>query len=136
VGSRKFTVKDRYLQLRSEGNFPYKLFWKIKIPLKVKIFLWLMLKNSILTKDNLLKRGWTGNAQCHLRCRMKQLTISCLAALVMCTFGLVRPPENAADLAGHLDQFVSSKPKQAGTLWMCGWSKSTKLTSPANFSTK
>jgi hypothetical protein len=37
----------------------------MEIPLKVKIFMWLTLKNSILTKDNLLTRGWTGNELCH-----------------------------------------------------------------------
>jgi hypothetical protein len=61
--SGKFRVKDLYLQLRVEGNFRQKFLWKIKIPLKVRIFLWEILKNSILIKDNLLKRGWTGNEQ-------------------------------------------------------------------------
>jgi hypothetical protein len=55
--SEKFRVKDLYLQLRAEGSFPQKFLWKIKIPMKVRIFLWEVLKNRILTKNNLLKRG-------------------------------------------------------------------------------
>lgn len=35
------------------------------IPVKIKVILWLMLKNTIvLTKDNLLRRGWHGDAGC------------------------------------------------------------------------
>jgi hypothetical protein len=30
--------------------------WKIKIPLKVKIFLWFLFRGVTLTKDNLVKR--------------------------------------------------------------------------------
>jgi hypothetical protein len=42
--SGKFRVKDLYLQLRAEGSFPQKFLWKIKIPMKVRIFLWVVLK--------------------------------------------------------------------------------------------
>jgi hypothetical protein len=38
--------------------------WKIKIPLKIKIFLWLLYRETILTKDNLVKRNWHGNEMC------------------------------------------------------------------------
>jgi hypothetical protein len=34
--------------------------WKIKIPLKFKVFLWLLYREAILTKDNLVKRNWRG----------------------------------------------------------------------------
>lgn len=33
-------------------------FWKAKIPLKIKVFLWYMQKGVILTKDNLAKIHW------------------------------------------------------------------------------
>jgi hypothetical protein len=63
--SGKFIVKDLYLQLRAEGSFPHKFHWKMKIPMKVRIFMWEVLKNSILTKNKLLKMRWSGNDQCH-----------------------------------------------------------------------
>jgi hypothetical protein len=30
--------------------------WKIKVPLKIRVFLWLLYREAILTKDNLVKR--------------------------------------------------------------------------------
>jgi hypothetical protein len=38
-----------------------KKIWKIKIPLKNKIFAWYLRQGVILTKDNLIKRNWHGN---------------------------------------------------------------------------
>jgi hypothetical protein len=38
--------------------------WKIKVPLKIKVFLWLLYREVILTKDNLVKRNWHGNILC------------------------------------------------------------------------
>jgi zinc-binding in reverse transcriptase len=38
--------------------------WNLKIPLKVKIFIWLALQGKMLTKDVLLCRGWSGSASC------------------------------------------------------------------------
>jgi hypothetical protein len=31
--------------------------WKIKVPLKIRVFLWLLYREAILTKDNLVKRN-------------------------------------------------------------------------------
>jgi zinc-binding in reverse transcriptase len=43
---------------------PYKETWTAHIPLKIKIFLWLVQKNKILTNDNLIIRGWIGDDKC------------------------------------------------------------------------
>jgi hypothetical protein len=32
--------------------------------LKIKVFIWLLYREAILTKDNLVKRNWHGNAKC------------------------------------------------------------------------
>ncbi len=56
-----FTVKSFYKAMMIQNTgFQFKNIWKFKIPPRVKVFQWLMLKNSILTKDNLLRRGWKG----------------------------------------------------------------------------
>jgi hypothetical protein len=39
-------------------NFPYKSMWTLKLPLRIKVFCWLVIKNRILTKENLKKKGW------------------------------------------------------------------------------
>jgi hypothetical protein len=44
---------------------PYNSYlWKIKIPLKIKVFLWLLYREAILIKDNLVKRNWHENEAC------------------------------------------------------------------------
>lgn len=63
--SGKFSLKSLYDHLfMSEPRFPNKMLWKAKIPLKIKIFLWLAAQDAILTKDNLVKRKWKGNKKC------------------------------------------------------------------------
>ena len=38
--------------------------WKIKVSLCIKIFMWFVHKEVILTKDNLMKINWVGNPRC------------------------------------------------------------------------
>jgi hypothetical protein len=42
------------------------LLWKLKIPLRIKIFLWYLKREVVLTKDNLARRNWNGGKQCVL----------------------------------------------------------------------
>jgi zinc-binding in reverse transcriptase len=56
-GGKDFTIKSLYQFLQ---NFPItrsdlKNIWKLVAPLRVQIFGWLMLKNSILTIENFKK---------------------------------------------------------------------------------
>jgi hypothetical protein len=41
-----------------------KMIWKMKIPLKTKVFGWYLRRGVILTKDNLAKQNWHGNQSC------------------------------------------------------------------------
>jgi hypothetical protein len=54
--SRVFSFRSFYLAMQSCGSVPYKFLWKVKLPLRIKAFMWLVLKKSILTRDVLLKR--------------------------------------------------------------------------------
>lgn len=61
----RFSVKSLYEQMiLSSVNFPFKFLWKINVPPKIRVFVWLLVRNSVLTKDNLLKRGWVGDSKC------------------------------------------------------------------------
>jgi len=61
-----FSVNSVYNALTSNYVSPYhKQVWKGRIPAKIKNFLWLVMNNAILTKDNLIKRKWVGSPQCH-----------------------------------------------------------------------
>jgi hypothetical protein len=39
----------------SGAPFNHKLIWKLKVPLKIKTFLWYLQQGVVLTKDNLLR---------------------------------------------------------------------------------
>jgi hypothetical protein len=41
-----------------------KQLWRLKVSLKIKIFMWYMKKEVVLTKDNLAKRNCGGSKQC------------------------------------------------------------------------
>jgi hypothetical protein len=107
--NKKFTVKSMYLELMKQvGAPPSKgAFWRTKIPLKIKIFLWYIWKGVILTKDNLAKRKWQGSLKCCF-CNsletIQHLFFDCPLArsvwnVVYITFG-VRPPVSFAHLLG------------------------------------
>jgi hypothetical protein len=38
--------------------------WKLKLPLRIKVFGWYLRKEVILTKDNLAKRNWNESGTC------------------------------------------------------------------------
>ncbi|WMV55749.1 hypothetical protein MTR67_049134 [Solanum verrucosum] len=56
-----FTVSSAYKNLNQMGTqlrfLPWKLIWKVKIPYKVTVFTWLVVKEAVLTQENLMKRG-------------------------------------------------------------------------------
>jgi len=54
--SGMFSVKSLYEHMfHTEIYKPNKRLWKAKIPLKIKLFMWLVSENAILTKNNLVK---------------------------------------------------------------------------------
>jgi len=60
-----FFVKSVYKFLTTnDAGIYYKKIWKGKIPAKIKIFLWLVANNALLTRDNMIKRKWTGDPSC------------------------------------------------------------------------
>lgn len=81
------------------GTGANKRLWKAKMPLKIKIFMWLVQQNAILTKDNLLKRKWQGEGKCafcienetvqHLffECPMAKFVWSLVAMVVGAQYG-------------------------------------------------
>jgi hypothetical protein len=64
--SKKFTDRSVYQQLASnEGGEAFRDIWKAKIPLKIKIFMWMVAQKAILTKDNMIIRKWQGDLGCY-----------------------------------------------------------------------
>jgi hypothetical protein len=105
--SGAFSVKSLYTYLIARRIlFPYKMIWRMKIPLKVKAFIWLIVKDRILTKNNLAKKGWKGSILCEF-CggneSINHLFFECPLArfnwsVASCALGIERNPENFYDL--------------------------------------
>uniref|UniRef100_A0A453HI59 Reverse transcriptase zinc-binding domain-containing protein n=2 Tax=Aegilops tauschii subsp. strangulata TaxID=200361 RepID=A0A453HI59_AEGTS len=80
---------------------------KIKVPLRIKIFMWFVHKGVILTKDNLLRRSWIGSSRCcfcdHTE-TIKHLFLECpLAKLLWRSIHIafnVHPPTSINTLFG------------------------------------
>ena len=61
-----YTVKSMYSHLcDSIPKNQHANLWKAKLPLKIKIFMWLIENDAILTRDNLARRGWQGDKRCN-----------------------------------------------------------------------
>ena len=61
----EYTLKSCYRFLIQSGyKYLHKFLWKVKMPPRVKVCMWLTLRNSILTKDNLLRGVWNGDSKC------------------------------------------------------------------------
>jgi hypothetical protein len=56
-----FSFKSMHLALISNNRVRLDTtIWKLKLPLRIKIFLWYLKREVVLTKDNLLMRNWWG----------------------------------------------------------------------------
>jgi hypothetical protein len=95
-----FTVHSMYALLISNGQIRQdQIMWRLKLPLKIKIFSWYLRRGVILTKDNLAKRNWNGNKKCVFCSReetIQHLFFDCHVAkfiwrVVSLTFGLGVP---------------------------------------------
>jgi hypothetical protein len=127
-----FTMQSMYQNLVNQIAFPLnKLVWKLKIPLKIKVFVWFVLKGVILTKDNMLKRNWRGDDKCCF-CNNKEtihrLFFGCHVAqfvwrVVQFAFGL-RAPTNIADISGVCLQQINRKMRPQVCVGVCAifWS--------------
>jgi hypothetical protein len=82
--------------------------WKLKIPLKVKIFMWFLNSKVLLTKDNLAKQNWHGCMKCCF-CdsteTVEHLFLSCPFAriiwrMLFFTYN-IPPPTNITNMFGN-----------------------------------
>ena len=70
-GSGKYTAAAGYAAILEMpwvplNPAPWKALWNfLSIP-KIDIFIWTLLHNSILTNDNLKRKGWEGPSRCPL----------------------------------------------------------------------
>jgi hypothetical protein len=62
----KYSVQSLYAVINDRGirQFSSPVMWKIPVPSRLYIFLWLLANNKILTKENLPKRRKVENISC------------------------------------------------------------------------
>ena len=74
--------QSMYKHLVNQIALPvHKAIWKLKLPLKIKVFIWFFMKQVILTEDNLFKKNWKGVETCCF-CNNKE-TIQHLFFIIM-----------------------------------------------------
>lgn len=90
----------------------YTLDWKLKIPIKIRFFLWLISKKLIRTMDNLLKRGCQGTNRCYT-CGKTEIidhlffqcsVASCIWSVIGSCFGITTKPRSTAEFYGWSGQ--------------------------------
>jgi hypothetical protein len=84
-----FSVKSMYIDYMDDHTkYLHKYLWKIKVPLKIRFFMWFLHKKVLLIKDNLIKRKWKETAQ-HLfsHCPLAKMVWS----IVYMAFGIIPP---------------------------------------------
>ncbi|OAY82706.1 putative ribonuclease H protein [Ananas comosus] len=86
-----FSIKSTYSALTDGGTRDARAsyIWKLKIPLKVKVFSWLVLKKRMLTRDTLVKRGWLDDSICVLCGSGEESVDHLFTRCVFCKFILV-----------------------------------------------
>lgn len=126
----QFSVRSMYLALINNGYIDRnKLIWKLKMPLKIKIFMWYLLKGVVLTKDNLARRNWTGNLRCCFCTKnetIQHLFIDChftkfIWRAVQFSFGLYIPTSISHIFYDWLQGVINKKSKLilAGASALC-----------------
>lgn len=102
----EYTVQSLYsIMICSGQGRQDQTIWKMKIPLKIKIFAWYLRRGVTLTRDNLAKRNWNGPKNCvfcYYNESIQHLFFECHFAKFMwravsLTFGL-RTPYSVYDL--------------------------------------
>ena len=107
TNNERFSVDSMYRAL-IQYEVPvdgHEKLWKMKMPLKIKIFSWYARRGVILTKDNLVKRNWKGCSKC-VFCphneTIKHLFFDCkVADSIWSTIQIdsnLYPPKSVADI--------------------------------------
>lgn len=103
MGNGKYTVKSCYRYMVQTGfRYPHNFLWKVKMTPRVKVFMWLTLRVSILSKDNLIRRRWSGDSKysfCGREDDINHLFFRCSIARLLwmvmkCSFGMHDIPDN------------------------------------------
>lgn len=75
----RFSVKSAYKEFNHSNNqpscLPWKLIWKVRIPLRVACFTWLVARKEVRTHESLWKKGFHPCSRCYM-CGEETATIN------------------------------------------------------------
>ena len=82
------------------------------------VFLWLMFKNSVLTRDNLVKRNWKGKDKNYSFCDYPEMVdhLFCTCVVAKFVWGVVRNVTGIHDIPCKIEEFtawVKKNPKNS-----------------------
>ena len=113
--SGSFSVKSMYLALKlGSVKWKHEGVWLTRVPMKIKVFLWLVFHKSILTKDVLIRRGWKGKDSKCCFCdeleTIDHLFFGCVMAnyvwnVVKCATGVMDIPRHFQDMSEWIMRF-------------------------------
>ena len=114
--SGSFSVKSMYLALKlGSVKWKHEGVWLTRVPMKIKVFLWLVFHKSILTKDVLIRRGWKGKDSKCCFCdeleTIDHLFFGCVMAnyvwnVVKCATGVMDIPRHFQDMSEWIMRFL------------------------------
>jgi hypothetical protein len=110
------SVKSIYTNLMNDdARFLIKYLWKLKNPLKIKIFMWFLNKKVLLTRDNLAKRNLNGSKKCCF-CECEPSFLSCPFARLVWRIIFAKydipPPTNITNMFGNWLNGIDIKTKR------------------------
>jgi hypothetical protein len=80
---KKISLESVYTSLtRNDIGKSYSRVWKVRLPEKIKIFMWLVEQKVFLTKENMIKRNWVGVLDAIFVGSLKLVIVCCLSVLL------------------------------------------------------
>ncbi|KAE8775755.1 putative NOT transcription complex subunit VIP2 [Hordeum vulgare] len=122
--SGNFSVSSAYLALCRTPVLPWlSPLWKVPLPLKIKIFVWQLLRDRLPSRTKVLKHHGPGNGTCPL-CHVPEngthILFSCEAAQAL--WGFIRevlgPEWEAHDLADFLQVRATQAGRKRRLFWL------------------
>jgi hypothetical protein len=84
----QFSVKSMYNALNADTRVMFsKMLWNLKIPLRIKIFMWYFERGIVLKKDNLARYNWEGNMLCAFCAQHEMIQLLFLIVILLDSYG-------------------------------------------------
>jgi hypothetical protein len=84
----QFSVKSMYNALNADTRVMFsKMLWNLKIPLRIKIFMWYFERGVVLKKNNLARHNWEGNMLCAFYAQHEMIQLLFSIVILLDSYG-------------------------------------------------